>query len=428
MNRVLVVCFVCAVLMLFSSPTCAEAGDDGSAVESASLRFKQNEVIIPGKVATGFNRYYGQPIADFGGVLGLAGFTELGVFNPGGDTPNILAPDTPSSALLATYVDPAFLGFVGLGPDDVNPWLVNVPLREVATNIDLGNVWRDPMPGHSEVPLHDNSQAEPAGPIDLATWNRARGVVSVTCDDSGGSEFLLAARNLLPNRLYSIFGIYSDPPENPLIMQPFGGLPNAFVTDAKGRGSIRRTLNGCPLEPPPGEPSLLAIDLRFHSDHMLYGVHPSIPQAGGGLAIGAVSHAHLEFVFSGQALLQPEGWGEDVCLPGNTTYCLQDGRFRVEMTWVDFDNRMGQGKTANFASDDSGFFFFFDRDNWEAMVKVLDGCGFNGHYWVFASASTNVEYTLTVTDTRSGQTKEYENPLGMQAPAITDTQAFATCP
>ena len=62
------------------------------------------------------------------------------------------------------------------------------------------------------------------------------------------------------------------------------------------------------------------------------------------------------------------------------------------------------------------------------MVKILDGCGFNDHFWVFAAATTNVEYTLSVTDTQTGITKQYFNPLGTAAAAITDTGAFATCP
>ena len=66
----------------------------------------------------------------------------------------------------------------------------------------------------------------------------------------------------------------------------------------------------------------------------------------------------------------------------------------------------------------------------EFLIKVLDGVGFGafGNFWVFAAATTNVEYTLRVTDTVTGETKSYENPLGTPAPAVVDTQAFATCP
>ena len=62
------------------------------------------------------------------------------------------------------------------------------------------------------------------------------------------------------------------------------------------------------------------------------------------------------------------------------------------------------------------------------LVKVLDGCGVNGHYWVLAAATTNVEYTLRVTDTVTGAVREYFNPLGTRAAAITDTDAFRACP
>jgi hypothetical protein len=100
----------------------------------------------------------------------------------------------------------------------------------------------------------------------------------------------------------------------------------------------------------------------------------------------------------------------------------------VEVEWRDFQGNVGMGQVVPFGSDDSGLFYFFGADNWEMLVKVLRGCGLNQHYWVFAAATTNVEYTLTVTDTATGKRQSYENPLGERAPAITDTSAFATCP
>ena len=46
---------------------------------------------------------------------------------------------------------------------------------------------------------------------------------------------------------------------------------------------------------------------------------------------------------------------------------------------------------------------------------------------MFSAATTNVEYTLTVTDTLTAESKSYRNELGTSAPAITDTGAFAAC-
>ncbi len=115
------------------------------------------------------------------------------------------------------------------------------------------------------------------------------------------------------------------------------------------------------------------------------------------------------------------------CVAGPNTLCLNDGRFKAEVTWGDFTGETGLATDAGLASADSGLMYFFSPDNWEMVVKVLDGCAVTDHFWVFAAVTTNVEYTLTVTDTLTGLTKDYTNPLGDASPALTDTEAFATC-
>ena len=106
---------------------------------------------------------------------------------------------------------------------------------------------------------------------------------------------------------------------------------------------------------------------------------------------------------------------------------LHRGRFRVEVEWRDFAGATGAGRVAPASSDDSGLFWFFSPDNWEMLVKVVDGCGVNGHLWVLAAATTNVEYTLRVTDTHDGSSRSYSNPLGNAAATIVDPSAFAAC-
>ncbi|MDX1501595.1 MAG: hypothetical protein R3325_04465 [Thermoanaerobaculia bacterium] len=109
------------------------------------------------------------------------------------------------------------------------------------------------------------------------------------------------------------------------------------------------------------------------------------------------------------------------------TLCLNDDRFRVEVEWRDFEGRTGTG--IGFPrTDDSGTFFFFNPDNTELLLKVLDGCNFNDHFWVFYAATTNVEFNVTVTDTVTNRSREFSNPLGQPADAVVDTRAFATCP
>lgn len=119
--------------------------------------------------------------------------------------------------------------------------------------------------------------------------------------------------------------------------------------------------------------------------------------------------------------------GSVACVEGPTTLCLNQNRFQVRVDWRDFDGDTGVGRVAPFRSGDSGLFSFFAADNLEVLVKVLDACSFNDQFWVFAAASTNVEYTLEVVDTVTGASKSYFNPLGNMSPAITDTSAFATC-
>ena len=115
------------------------------------------------------------------------------------------------------------------------------------------------------------------------------------------------------------------------------------------------------------------------------------------------------------------------CVPGDTNLCLNHGRFKVEVAW-DANGSSGPGRVVPGASADSGLFWFFSPDNWELLVKVLDACGLNNRYWVFAAATTDVHYVLTVTDILTGSFARYENPAGKPSPATTDTGAFATCP
>ncbi|MEM9595507.1 MAG: carboxypeptidase-like regulatory domain-containing protein, partial [Acidobacteriota bacterium] len=115
------------------------------------------------------------------------------------------------------------------------------------------------------------------------------------------------------------------------------------------------------------------------------------------------------------------------CIPTDTALCLNGGRFRVEMTWRDIFGEAGRGKAQALTSD-TGYFWFFDPQNVEAVVKVLDACvdPFD-RFWVFAAGLTDVEATLTVTDTLSGETRSYANPLGSPFEPVLDTDAFATC-
>ncbi|MEM1245123.1 MAG: hypothetical protein AAGK22_02065 [Acidobacteriota bacterium] len=106
---------------------------------------------------------------------------------------------------------------------------------------------------------------------------------------------------------------------------------------------------------------------------------------------------------------------------------LRGGRFAVEVEWVDYAGKSGIGTVAH-AAEDSVLFWFFEASNWELLLKILDGCGVNEHYWVYTAATTDVEYRVSVTDTATGTVRAYSNALGQRQPFVGDTQAFATCP
>ncbi|MCH9647902.1 MAG: hypothetical protein K0U98_06660 [Deltaproteobacteria bacterium] len=113
---------------------------------------------------------------------------------------------------------------------------------------------------------------------------------------------------------------------------------------------------------------------------------------------------------------------EPGCLPGAERLCLQRGRFSVEALWQDFQGQLGSGKAVALSAD-TGYFWFFNQDNVEAILKVLDGRSNNGHFWSFYGALSNVEYHLTVRDTETGAARRYFNPLRSFA-SVGDTHSF----
>ncbi|HSS49640.1 MAG TPA: hypothetical protein VLX28_11910, partial [Thermoanaerobaculia bacterium] len=119
----------------------------------------------------------------------------------------------------------------------------------------------------------------------------------------------------------------------------------------------------------------------------------------------------------------PNSWAtKAACVAGPTALCLNGGRFRVEIAWKDFTGRTGAGQAAPLTGD-TGTFWFFDAANVEVVAKVLDGRTVNGKWWFFFGALSNVEYTITLTDTATGTARTYKNPAGQFASAG-DTAAF----
>ena len=115
-----------------------------------------------------------------------------------------------------------------------------------------------------------------------------------------------------------------------------------------------------------------------------------------------------------------------VCSETETNLCLTANRFRVEVEFVDAEGP-GIGQAEKLTSD-TGYFWFFSRDNVELVVKVLDACNGFDRFWIFAGGLTNVEVDLKVVDTQTGFIRRYHNPPATPFAPIQDTDAFATCP
>ena len=102
------------------------------------------------------------------------------------------------------------------------------------------------------------------------------------------------------------------------------------------------------------------------------------------------------------------------------TLCLVDRRFAVEVNWRNqFNNESGRAQPAPL-SQQAGMFSYTDRSNIELVVKALD---FGDRILFFWGALSDLEYTITLTDTETGASKTYNNPAGKFCGGL-DNNAF----
>ncbi len=111
------------------------------------------------------------------------------------------------------------------------------------------------------------------------------------------------------------------------------------------------------------------------------------------------------------------------CEPGPFTRCLGHSRFAVRADWSTEDES-GRARVVEVGGDESSLFSFFDNDNWELLIKVLDGCAVNQRFWVFGAAATDIDWRIAVTDTRTSTVMVYERQPGGREEALADANAF----
>ena len=119
----------------------------------------------------------------------------------------------------------------------------------------------------------------------------------------------------------------------------------------------------------------------------------------------------------------PQGPGFTQCRP-RTAPLVFEGGYEVRLCYETPSGEVGDAKSGIWASSESGLLWFFSRGNAEVLIKVLDGCRFNGRRWVFVAPVTDVAFNLYVTDGR-GAVWSHHNRQGETAASRSDTSAFS---
>ena len=106
------------------------------------------------------------------------------------------------------------------------------------------------------------------------------------------------------------------------------------------------------------------------------------------------------------------GGGPTVCTQDATTMCLLNGRYKVTSRWK---NQYGGGAEATLQkarlTDVTGAFWIANADTYEYLIRVNIVTD-NGRAWMAIPTFTSVEFWIAVTDTKTGQYKEYHSSPG----------------
>ncbi|MCM3876177.1 MAG: S8 family serine peptidase [Thermoanaerobaculia bacterium] len=106
------------------------------------------------------------------------------------------------------------------------------------------------------------------------------------------------------------------------------------------------------------------------------------------------------------------GGGPTVCTPDATTMCLLGGRYKVTSHWK---NQYAGGAEATLQkaqlTDVTGAFWIANAETYEYLIRVNTATD-NGRAWMAIPTFTSVEFWIAVTDTHTGQYKEYHSSPG----------------
>lgn len=101
--------------------------------------------------------------------------------------------------------------------------------------------------------------------------------------------------------------------------------------------------------------------------------------------------------------------------PGDaTSLFLAEGSIRVEISVVEPDGTLRHARAVPL-TDQAGAFWFFTPDNLEVLIKLVDGRGVNGHYWVYWGSLTTLQLTIEIFDESYSTTEpvwSFTHPAG----------------
>ncbi|HEX6098416.1 MAG TPA: NF038122 family metalloprotease [Thermoanaerobaculia bacterium] len=137
--------------------------------------------------------------------------------------------------------------------------------------------------------------------------------------------------------------------------------------------------------------------------------------------------------YSNEATGTTQGGGPTTCTPSDTVVCLLSNRFRVKIDYINpFSNPPNQPGTFRAArllqgvqNPDTGLFGFSSAQAVEVVVRVQDTRPFANRFDIYYGGMTDVGYTVTVTDTATGTTRQYTNTVGTVGGGV-DRNSFPT--